>query len=180
MRHQRHLRHYSNHKHCFSFSLIIASTNAKFLNKSVLLFRCKKFLLHKSKKRRNSVCGLSNDASDADDASFMGVKLFVTCVICVILNFFEKLFKMCWQFLMMCYNQNTKNKCSGGWLVEKCQSKEKLNGAWGALRATHPYNRDCKWPGIRYWEYLQICRCFWYLMSGFFVFYVHFFKINSY
>ena len=30
----------------------------------------------------------SNDASDADDAGFMGVKLFVTCVICVILKFF--------------------------------------------------------------------------------------------
>ena len=35
--------------------------------------------------------------------------------------------------------KNAKNKCSGDWLIEKYQSKEKLNCALGVHRATHPY-----------------------------------------
>lgn len=59
-----------------------------------LLFMCKKFDSINQRKESQEKIG-SNDASDADDARFMGVKLFVTCVICVILKIFKKLLKMC-------------------------------------------------------------------------------------
>ena len=138
---------------------------------------CKKFDCINQRKESQEKIG-SNDASDANDAGFMGVKLFVTCVICVILKFFKKLIKKCWQFWIMCYNQKRKEQMFW-WLADrKVLVKRKIElRIRRAPSNASALSRDSKWPGIRYWEYLQIRRCFWYLMSGFFVFYIHFLKI---
>ena len=77
----------------------------------------------------------------------------------------------------MCYNQKRKEQMFW-WLADrKVSDKRKIElRIRRAPSNASVLSRDSKWPGIRYWEYLQIRRCFWYLMSGFFVFCVSFFK----
>ena len=78
---------------------------------------------------------------------------------------------------MMCYNQKRKERMFW-WLADrKVSVKRKIElRIRRAPSNASALSRDSKWPGIRYWEYLQICRCFWYLMSGFFVFCVSIFQ----